>query len=122
LSDRTKRQDPFIKAQRQQQSSAATYEISERPRPASGFGRYDIDQLALMAIWKESTRVTAMFRAPDDKLFISAVGDEAYDGRIVEISFEGKYVKFLRKLERVGPRVTGQPDVKYEPVMIRMRQ
>lgn len=122
LSDTTKRQDPFIRAQRQQQSTAATYEISEKPRPQSGFGRYDINQLTLMAIWKESTKVTSMFRAPDNKLFIVAVGDEAYDGRIVEISFDGKYVKFLQKLERVGPKVSGQPDVKYEPLTVRMRQ
>jgi Tfp pilus assembly protein PilP len=122
LSDRTKRQDPFIKAPRQQQTTIATYEISERPRPAAGFGRYDIDQLTLNAIWKGSDKVTAMFRAPDDKLFIVTVGDEAYDGRIIEISFEGKYVKFLRVLERVGPKVAGQPDVKYEPVLVRMRQ
>ena len=90
LSDNTKRQDPFIRVQRQQQSTAATYEISEKPRPQTGFGRYDIDQLTLMAIWKESAKVTSMFRAPDNKLFIVAVGDEAYDGRIVEISFENK--------------------------------
>jgi hypothetical protein len=120
LSESKSRQDPFVRAQRQQQTTVATYEITEKPRPQSGFGRYDVNQLTLMAIWKEEDTATAMFRAPDGKLFITAVGEEAFDGRIVEISFEGKYVKFLRKLERVGPRVAGQPDYKYEPVFIRM--
>ena len=96
--------------------------MGERPRPQSGFARYDIEQLTLMAIWEESDKVVAMFRAIDNQLFIASVGEEAYDGRIVEISFEEKVVKFLRRLERIGPRVSGQPDYKYETVLVRMRQ
>jgi len=122
LADRTKRQDPFIKSQRQAQKPAATYEIGVKPRPLSGFASYDIDQLTLMAIWKESEKVTATFRSNDGQLFIVSIGDEAYDGKIVEISFEEKSVKFLRKLKRVGPKVSGQPDFKYESVVVRMHQ
>ncbi len=122
LSDTTKRQEPFIKTQRRQQRTTVAYEIGEKPRPTSGFASFDIDQLGLMAIWKERDRVTAMFRAIDGKLLIAAVGEEAFDGMVVEISFEGKYVKFMRKLERVGPKVSGQPDYKFEPVLVRMRK
>ena len=122
LTDKTKRQDPFIAAERQQQRTQATYEMGSKPRPQSGFARYDIEQLTLTAIWEEDEQVVAMFRAIDNKLFIVSVGEEAYDGRIVEISFEEKAVKFLRRLERIGPRVSGQPDYKYETVLVRMRQ
>lgn len=118
LADTDKRRDPFVKAERQQQRTVATYEIQERPRPQSGLGRYDIDELDVTAIWKETDRIVAMIRAPDEKLFVANVGDEAFDGMIVEISIEGKYVKFMQKLQRVGPQLPGQPDVKFEPKIV----
>ncbi len=122
LTDRTRRRDPFTREVQEAQQSSATYQLQTRPRPASGFGRYDIDDLTLQAIWNDGEQITAVFRAPDQKLFIVSVGDEAYDGRIVEINIEQRYVRFMQELRRVGQQAEGQPVVRYEPKIVRLRR
>jgi hypothetical protein len=123
LQDRTRRADPFVKGQERSTRQVAQYAVEDKPRPASGFGRYDVETLTLQAIWKEETAVVAMVKAPDGKVFIVKVGEEAYDGRLVEISPQGGYIKFLQELRRTsGPARPGEPDIKYVEKIVRFRR
>lgn len=123
LQDRTRRADPFVKGQERGTQQVAQYAVENKPRPKTGFGRYDIETLTLQAIWKEENAVVAMVKAPDAKVFIVKIGEEAYDGRLVEISPEGGYIKFLQELRRTsGPARRGEPDIKYVEKIVRFRR
>lgn len=122
LSDRIPRPDPFVKKNAQALEGEDTYQVENKPRPTTGFGRYDVDSLTLMAIWKDDEGVVAMFKAPDSKVFISRVGEEAYDGRVVEISLQGGYVKFLQELKAKGSGGAGKPNVKYVERIVHFRR
>lgn len=123
LVDRTQRSDPFVAADRDPTRQVASYEVEQKPRPESGLGRYDVEQLTLKAIWEEDDEAVALVSSPDNKVFVVRLGDEAYDGRIVEIDLDGGAVKFLQELRRTGgPARPGDPDVKYVEKTVRFRR
>lgn len=113
INQKVERPDPFVEGVRTQASEDQFENVESKPRPAYGFGKYDVDQLILQAIWKEKDKMVAVFKAPDNTMHTTKLGDEAYDGRIVEINFESRYVKFLNKITK---RRTGGPGKKGELV------
>lgn len=125
LGDQTRRPDPFIQNEQMGVDQVAKYEVEEKPRPKYGFGKYDIESLVLQGIWREDEKVFALMKTPDDKSMIVSLGDEAYDGRIVEINIQGKYVKFLQELRRKradDANLDDQPDIIYTEKIVRFRK
>ena len=113
ISQKTQRPDPFVEGVREVAGTEQFEEVEAKPRPEFGFGKYDVEQLQLKAIWKEKEKLVAVFLAPDGTMHTTKLGDEAYDGRIVEINFELRYVKFLNKITK---RRTSGPGKKGELV------
>ena len=122
LSDSTKRKDPFSSAA-VGSALLSTYSPEDKPRPESGFGRYDVESLILMAIWEESGDAVAMVKAPDELTFIVRIGDEAYDGKIVEINLGARYVKTMNRLVRqAGDLLVNEPKEKWVENYMRFRK
>lgn len=122
LADRTPRPDPFVRKNAQALAGEDSYQVENKPRPTSGFGRYDVETMTLMAIWEDDDGAVAMFRTQDSKVFIIRVGEEAYNGRVVEINLEGGYVRFLQELRLTGPGSANRPSVKYEEKIVPFRR
>lgn len=96
LEERGELREPFMSQDQRRRRVSASEIVQVKPRPKSGFGRYDVNTLKLLGIYMDNDLLVAMFRAPDNKLFAAKVGEEAYDGKIDRISLEGGYVKFVR--------------------------
>ena len=113
--------DPFMKAkQKVEQKVEVEYTAERKPRPQAGFGKYDVEQLRLLGIYRDNETEVAMFRSQDGKLFTVKVGDAAYDGVVSVISIEGGFVKFVDELKLQGPRQEGQPEVKRVERFVRL--
>jgi Tfp pilus assembly protein PilP len=122
LSGQQKYRDPFVRSSREQVTTEGRYVVRQKVRPAAGFGKYDIDTLKLLGIYRDSESTVAMFRAPDGKLFTVKEGEEAYDGKIEKINLESGYVKFIVEMVLEGPQREGVPQVRREERMMRLRR
>jgi Tfp pilus assembly protein PilP len=124
LRDNTQRPDPFVRNEQMGVDQVAQYEVEEKPRPEYGFGKYDIETLILQGIWRQDEEIYAFFKTPDNKSMLVTIGDEAYDGRIVEINLQGKYVKFLQELKRKTSDEaidSSEPDTIFTEKIVRIR-